>query len=131
MLTRCHISKVSCAAQLHTRNLNRQPFALHPRALVQPQRATRSPEGSSDELSHEKRDIAIACQTVAASVVGGGLLAGAGFGLEEALPTSVQHLSATLGWGYFAVWSLSFYPQVRTHAACMWAEVVQLVVQQL
>lgn len=72
----------------------------------------------------DPRDISIALRTAAASVLGGGLLAGAGCGLDEALPQGVQHLSATLGWGYFAVWSLSFYPQVRvcTRLAKQWLQ---------
>ncbi len=31
---------------------------------------------------------------------------------DDKLPRGLGFLSAAIGWGYFLVWSLSFYPQV-------------------
>lgn len=60
----------------------------------------------------------MAYQTLLGSVAVGIVLGFLG-PVDEALPESVQRISAALGWSYFSAWSLSFYPQVTITAAVL------------
>lgn len=60
-----------------------------------------------------------ATKAVAASLALGALLGGAGVGLDDALPESVQRLSASMGWMMFFCWSISCWPQARLFLGCL------------
>ena len=60
----------------------------------------------------QQADGEMARKTLIASIAAGTLLGILG-PFDEALPQGAQVVSASLGWSYFAAWTISFYPQVR------------------
>ncbi|KAI8469976.1 MAG: PQ loop repeat-domain-containing protein [Monoraphidium minutum] len=97
------------AAAPYERRAAGVPSAAQQQPSVAQQPGAAAAGGSGGVWSDEASAVAALSASIAVGALLGG---GAGVGLDDALPESVQHISAALGWAYFTCWSMSFWPQI-------------------